>query len=81
MGLMHLTKLKIKYIKSFFHYLQEGLPVKLKGMHVLNTVYFIDKIMFLINPFIKKEVLDMVSIFCIIHNYMVLFLVKLLHDE
>ncbi|KAF2881465.1 hypothetical protein ILUMI_24701, partial [Ignelater luminosus] len=58
MGLMHLTKLKIKYIKFFFYYLQEGLPVKLKAIHILNTVYFIDKAMVIVNPFISKEVLE-----------------------
>lgn len=41
--------------------LQEGLPVRLKGIHVLNTQSIVDKIMMLIKPFMKKELLSMVS--------------------
>lgn len=41
---------------------QEGLPVRLKGIHVLNTQSIVDKIMMLVKPFMKKELLSMVNI-------------------
>lgn len=51
------------FINFFKHeYLQEGLPVRLKGIHVLNTQSIVDKIMMLIKPFMKKDLLSMVCI-------------------
>lgn len=41
---------------------QEGLPVRLMGIHVLNTSSLIDKILMLLKPFMKKELLSMVNI-------------------
>lgn len=50
----------VKY-KLFYLYSQEGLPVRLKAIHVLNTKPLIDKIMILVKPFMKKELLNMVN--------------------
>lgn len=58
---MHLTKARLGLVKTFCHYLQEGLPVRLKEIHILNCVYFIEKVIAIIRPFTKKEVMDMVS--------------------
>lgn len=58
----HLTRLSVSSIRKFFEYLQEGLPVRLKGIHVLNAVWFMDKILSLIRPFMKRELFDMVRI-------------------
>jgi len=57
-GLMHLTRIKMSAIKKFCHYLQEGLPIKLKEIHVLNAAYFIDKVMAILKPFIKTELYE-----------------------
>lgn len=56
-GLMHLTRVNISSIRKFFAYLQEGVPGKLSAIHVLNVVSFFDKIMTLIKPFMKAEVM------------------------
>jgi len=61
MRLSHLTKLSINSIRRFFEYLQEGMPMRLKAIHVLNAVWFIDKILALIRPYVKKEVYEMVN--------------------
>lgn len=55
-------------MRMFLMLLQEGLPVRLKGIHVLNTQSIIDKIMILIKPFMKKELLNMVNIGLFICN-------------
>ncbi|KAK9754271.1 CRAL/TRIO domain [Popillia japonica] len=59
-GLMHLTRIKLGCIKAFFEYCQDCLPVKLKTIHVLNSVYFLDKILAIIKPFIKKELYELI---------------------
>jgi len=58
--LSHLTRLSISAIRKFFVYVQEGMPVRLQAIHILNTRPIIDKIMMLIRPFLKKELLEMI---------------------
>lgn len=58
---MHLTRVNLGSIKKFFAYLQDGVPGKLRAIHVLNVVYFFDKILSMIKPFMKAEILKCVS--------------------
>ncbi|XP_058821907.1 alpha-tocopherol transfer protein-like [Topomyia yanbarensis] len=58
-GLTHLLRVKISTVRKFFHYLQDGLPARLKAIHVLNAVSFFDKILYIIKPFIHAEILKM----------------------
>ncbi|XP_058835295.1 alpha-tocopherol transfer protein-like isoform X2 [Topomyia yanbarensis] len=58
----HLPKLGIFTLKNFIYYIQEALPIRLKGIHLINAVPFIDTIMVMIRPFLKKELLDMFHI-------------------
>lgn len=75
-GLSHLLRVKIGTIRKFFHYLQEGLPAKLKAIHVLNAVSFFDKVLYLIKPFMRAEILNMVSIYL---RDVYVYLRKLIH--
>lgn len=59
-SLMHLTRIKLSNLKAFFDYCQEGSPGKLKAVHVLNSVSFLDKILAILKPFIKKELYEMI---------------------
>lgn len=58
---MHLTRVNLGSIKKFFAYLQEGVPGKLRAIHILNVVYFFDKILSMIKPFMRAEILKCVS--------------------
>jgi endoplasmic reticulum protein 29 len=60
-GLMHLTRVNLSSIKKFFAYLQEGVPGKLRAIHVLNTVYFMEKVLAMIKPFMRADILKVVS--------------------
>ncbi|KAF5285075.1 hypothetical protein FQA39_LY16764 [Lamprigera yunnana] len=53
----HLLKLRPILLKTIFDYLQEALPVKLKDIHVLNTVSFITQLLNIISPLMNKELL------------------------
>ncbi|XP_053695187.1 alpha-tocopherol transfer protein-like isoform X2 [Sabethes cyaneus] len=61
-GLSHLLRVKISTVRKFFHYLQDGLPAKLKAIHVLNAVSFFDKILYIIKPFMHGEILKMLHL-------------------
>lgn len=57
----HLTRLSVNSIRKFLEYLQEAMPVRLKAIHVVNVVWFMDKIIALMRPFMKRELYEMVS--------------------
>lgn len=53
---MHITKLRPDPLNKYFSYLGEGLPIKLKAMHFLNSNYFLEKLLLLIGPFLNPNV-------------------------
>ncbi|XP_054282835.1 alpha-tocopherol transfer protein-like isoform X2 [Macrosteles quadrilineatus] len=56
----HITRLSISSLRKFFLYIQEGMPVRLKAIHILNTQPVIDKILLLVKPFMKKELYQLI---------------------
>ncbi|XP_056647426.1 alpha-tocopherol transfer protein-like [Diorhabda sublineata] len=60
----HFIKLSssVLILKKFFYLLQEGLPVRIKYLHFVNLVSFIDKILSLGKPFLKNELIKCVKI-------------------
>lgn len=53
---MHMTKIRLGLIKKGFHCI-EGLPVKIKSIHLINANYLIEKLFHLIKPFMNESVL------------------------
>lgn len=62
---MHLTRIRMGNLKNFMQFVQEAVPIQLKSIHVLNSVYFIDKILRIIKPFIKTDLLKLVRFNCL----------------
>lgn len=60
-GLMHLTRASLKHIQKEMAYFQEGMPAKLRQIHVFNSVFFVDKVIALLRPFLKAEILKKVN--------------------
>lgn len=56
----------------FMNTLQEALPVRLCGLHFINTVSFMDKVVAMLRPFMKKELMDVMYL----HNTMDTYLEK-----
>uniref|UniRef100_A0A1Y1LY65 CRAL-TRIO domain-containing protein n=3 Tax=Photinus pyralis TaxID=7054 RepID=A0A1Y1LY65_PHOPY len=60
-GLLHLTRVRLKAVQVFCQYLQEALPVKLTEIHVLNTVNFLEKVLNILRPFVKTELFEKIK--------------------
>ncbi|KAL1130519.1 hypothetical protein AAG570_011765, partial [Ranatra chinensis] len=56
----HLMRLPFSQLKKLFIYTQDGIPVRLKAIHILNAIPLIDKLMFILRPFMKKKLLKMI---------------------
>ncbi|KAG5875459.1 hypothetical protein JTB14_008737 [Gonioctena quinquepunctata] len=54
----HFLKVNVVYMKTFLFYLQEGMPIKFKSIHFINIVPFMDRILAMMRPFMKKQVAD-----------------------
>ncbi|XP_026314608.1 alpha-tocopherol transfer protein-like [Hyposmocoma kahamanoa] len=60
--LAHVLKLDVMSIRQVLYFLQECMLVKLKEVHFLNAPYFMDKLMMLLKPFMKKALLDIIHV-------------------
>jgi len=60
--LSHMLKVTLTQVKHASFYVQEAFPFRLKGLHYVNPVSFIEKVINLIKPFIKKELMDLINI-------------------
>ncbi|XP_050075280.1 alpha-tocopherol transfer protein-like [Anopheles maculipalpis] len=61
MHLGHMTKLNMGASKKHMFYVQEALPIRLKQIHFVNVVPFMNRIMFLMRPFLRKDVQEMIN--------------------
>lgn len=54
----HVARLSPMSMKKWLYYLQEGLPVRLKGLHFMNASPIVDSILNIMRPFMKKQLMD-----------------------
>lgn len=59
-NLGHLTRISLATIRKFMTYIQDCHPCRLKGIHIINTVSFIDKVLAIIKPFIKGSLMQLI---------------------
>ncbi|KAF7286641.1 alpha-tocopherol transfer protein-like [Rhynchophorus ferrugineus] len=59
---MHITKINLSEFKKFLIYLQTAMPIRLKQIHFINVVPFMDKLLSILKPFINKEMFEKIII-------------------
>lgn len=57
----HMKRLNWVALKKFLFYVQEALPIRLKSIHVINAIPYVDTILNMMKPLIKVDILKMVS--------------------
>ncbi|CAH0714068.1 unnamed protein product, partial [Brenthis ino] len=58
----HLAKLDLSTVQQMIYYLQEAMLVKLKGLHFMNATAIMNRLLLIIKPFMKKELIQMLFI-------------------
>lgn len=61
-SLSHVLKQNLTNMKKYLYYLQEGLPIRLREIHLANPGTLADRVLTLFRPFIKKELQDMLMV-------------------
>lgn len=61
-GFMHILRASISGLKKYLYYLQYGLPAKLCRVHVLNVNVVFNRLLKLLTPFLKKELLEVIHV-------------------
>lgn len=58
--LAHVLKINPMSLKKLMFYVQEAIPVRLKGIHLINTGAIMDIAMNMLRPFLNKETAHLV---------------------
>ncbi|CAH2094179.1 unnamed protein product [Euphydryas editha] len=58
----HIAKLDLLTVQQLLYYLQEAMLVRLKGLHFMNAPSYVDKLLMVIKPFMKKELMNTLCI-------------------
>ncbi|BES98362.1 CRAL/TRIO domain [Nesidiocoris tenuis] len=63
-SLGHLARVstQMQHIRTFMIYIQECHPARLKGVHVINSVSFIDKVLSLVKPLMQSELVQLLHV-------------------
>ncbi|XP_039291839.1 retinaldehyde-binding protein 1 [Nilaparvata lugens] len=59
----HLTKISISTVRKYFNYIQEAMPVRLKGIHIVHVNSVMSHVMSLIRPFTYKEHMNQIHLY------------------
>ncbi|XP_046386942.1 alpha-tocopherol transfer protein-like [Ischnura elegans] len=58
----HLPKISLPSLKKFMIYIQDAHPVRLKAVHLINCVPFMDKILAMVKPLMKNEMINLLQL-------------------
>ncbi|XP_038217424.1 alpha-tocopherol transfer protein-like [Zerene cesonia] len=62
MTLGHVARIDLINLQQYLYYLQEAMLVKLMHLNFINAPSFIDRVVMMMKPFLKKEMMDILRI-------------------
>uniref|UniRef100_A0A8D8FQW3 Alpha-tocopherol transfer protein-like n=2 Tax=Culex pipiens TaxID=7175 RepID=A0A8D8FQW3_CULPI len=62
MSLGHMRRMELFMSKNHMTFIQEAAPIRLKGSHMVNVVPFVDTLMKLMKPMMKRELYELVHL-------------------
>lgn len=57
----HLTKLSLSTLRCYMKFTQEGFPVRLREIHLINCSPILSKLLTILRPFMKAQVRNMLN--------------------
>lgn len=57
----HLTKITLSTLRCYMKFTQEGFPVRLKEIHLINVSPVLSKLLTILRPFMKAQVRNMLN--------------------
>lgn len=61
LNLGHIARINLTMAKKIAFYIQEAAPVRLKALHIINTMPIVTTLMNMVKPFVKAELMKLVS--------------------
>ncbi|KAJ8725016.1 hypothetical protein PYW07_015974 [Mythimna separata] len=61
-SLGHISRINLTVAQQFFYFLQEAMFVCLKEFHFINAPTFVDKLLSMVKPFMKDDLLDILKV-------------------
>ncbi|CAH4028079.1 unnamed protein product [Pieris brassicae] len=59
----HMAKIDLRNVQQILYYLQEAIPLKLKKLHLLNAPSYFDRLMTIMKPFVKNEMISLLEFY------------------
>ncbi|XP_059060234.1 uncharacterized protein LOC131853383 [Achroia grisella] len=60
--LNHITRIDLNVAQEFFYFIQKAMFMRLKEFHFINAPIFVDKMLAMMKPIMKKEMLDLLKV-------------------
>ncbi|XP_014486406.1 PREDICTED: alpha-tocopherol transfer protein-like [Dinoponera quadriceps] len=57
----HVGRINLPILKKLIYYVQDALPIRLKGIHIINTSPIVEVIYNMVKPFISAEFINLVE--------------------
>ncbi|RLU19744.1 hypothetical protein DMN91_008301 [Ooceraea biroi] len=77
----HVARMDLMKLKKMMYYIQEAAPVRIKALHIINTMPVVDRLFNLMKPFIKTELLDLLHFHSSLNTLMECLPIEALPNE
>ncbi|XP_014484842.1 PREDICTED: alpha-tocopherol transfer protein-like, partial [Dinoponera quadriceps] len=77
----HVGRINLPSLKKLIYYVQDALPIRLKGIHIINTSPIVEVIYNMVKPFISAEFINLTHFHTSLQSASEYFPIELLPNE